>query len=169
MLLRTTDRFMNPWSSQRHTSGQDLIDLSLALQSTNTSAKVLNNKVGFLDAKIDQIFRHLDLPGKYEDPSTSGTLRRKNVTFQDPKDEQTAADFIEFDDPRNESLPLIEVHQPPLAASHPTPAQTILRSTTATNDRPYIQMKPKLPPKKRSPKAGKALPIPPALSPLLDK
>ena len=152
MLLRTTDRFMNPWSSQRHTSGQDLIDLSLELQSTNTSAKVLNNKVGFLDAKIDQIFRHLDLPGKYEDPSTSGTLRRKNVTFQDPKDEQTTEDIIEFADP-HESLPLIEVHQPPLATSQPKPVQITLGSTAATNDHPYIQMKPKLPPKKRSPKA----------------
>ena len=137
MLIRTTDRYLNPWSSQRHATGQDLIDLSLALQSTDVAAQVLNNRVGLLDTRIDEIFRTLNLPGKYEDPSIE-TFQKKTVTFQDQ-------DTMENNDENQESYPLIQIHEEPIATSAlriPTPPPKPPRS-------PYLEMKPKLPPKKK--------------------
>ena len=142
MLIRTTDRYLNPWSSQRHNTGQDLIDLSLALQSTDVAAQVLNNKVNLLDTRIDEIFRTLNLPGKYEDPSME-TFQRKTVTFQDDANRDNS-------DENQESFPLIQIHEEPIATSPriPTPPPKPQRS-------PYLEMKPKLPPKTKqtAPKA----------------
>ena len=157
MLIRTIDRYLNPWSSQRHATGQDLIDLSLALQSTDVAAQVLNTKVGFMDARIDEIFRTLNLPGRYEDPSVSGTFQRKTVTFQDQDTEENTDHVVEIHD-NQESYPLIQIHEEPVATSAPKPTtpppkpttSPPTRSATKPTDQPYLQMRPKLPPKKKS-------------------
>ena len=99
------------------------------------------------------------LPGRYEDPSASGIIRRKVVTFLNQNDEESE-DIIEVDD-THETLPLIQVHPPPLATSAPKPSQTTPRPANTTSDRPYIQMRPKLPPKKGSTKTEKMPPAPP--------
>ena len=108
MLIRTTDRYLNPWSSQRHATGQDLIDLSLALQSTDVAAQVMNTRVGLLDTRIDEIFRTLNLPGRYEDPSVE-TFQKKTVAFQD-QDARENNDHVVDIHENQESYPLIQIH-----------------------------------------------------------
>ena len=84
------------------------------------------------------------MPGRYEDPSVSGTFQRKVVTFLDQDDEDPTEHVVELHD-NQESFPLIQVHQAPVATSAPKPT----KSTPKPADRPYIQMRPKLPPKKK--------------------
>ena len=120
LLIRTLDRFLNPWSSQRHASGERLLNLSLAVEGTKTQNKVLANKMSFLDMRVQQIGRHLDLPGSYETPDDESSPRLvgkvKGVTFKTEVEESADTEFtIPHDDSNSsEYLPLINqvtVHQ----------------------------------------------------------
>ena len=120
LLVRTLDRFLNPWSSQRHASGERLLNLSLAVEGTKTAHKVLANKMSFLDVRVQQIGRHLDLPGSYETPDDNSSPKlggkTRVVTFNTEVEESTDTEFtIPHDDTSSsEYLPLISqamVHQ----------------------------------------------------------
>ena len=84
LLVRTLDRFLNPWSSQRHASGQRLIDLSLALQRMELAVKTLDDRLDHLDRMIDSVKGNM--ANGYE-TLTPTTLQRKNVTFSLENDE----------------------------------------------------------------------------------
>ena len=98
------------------------------------------------------------MPGRYEDPSASGTFQRKVVTFKDQDTEDNTEQVVEIHD-NQESYPLIQVHEEPVATSAPKPTTSAPKPTTFApkptksalkpTDRPYLQMRPKLPPKKK--------------------
>ena len=81
LLIRTLDRFLNPWSSQRHASGQRLIDLSLALQRTDLAVKTLDDRLDNLDMMIDS------LKGNVANNYEALVPPKRSVTFSQENDE----------------------------------------------------------------------------------
>ena len=108
--MRTVDRFLNPWSSQRHASGEKIIDLSLALQRVETTVKALGDRIGHLDLRMDHVRDNMGF--EYEDPNLTSGLK-KNVTFL--LDTEASMDTTFSDENYGENLQLIaaEIHQDP--------------------------------------------------------
>jgi hypothetical protein len=168
LFIRTIDRFLNPWSAQRHASGQRLIDLSLALQRMEMTVKALDDRLAHLDMMMDSLKG--TTADNYETLSTT-SQPRKSVTFrlEDPKqpisanepgyesDEMTTAQI-------HHNLPGMEENQnpPPLPKRRhkfaginiPITTRPRLRKSRKQTMGGYLEMK-----------GGPAPPKPPRLEP----
>ena len=137
--MRTVDRFLNPWSSQRHASGEKIIDLSLALQRVETAVKALADRIGHLDMRMDYVKSNMGFG--YEDPSMTSGLK-KNVTFLLEPDESMDTIFSEpQDELYGETLQLItaEIHQEPteiVVQSPKLPKRQNIQSGYLVTDKP---------------------------------
>ena len=140
LFVRTVDRFLNPWSSQRHASGEKIIDLSLALQRVETAVKALADRIGHLDLRMDHVRNSMGFG--YEDPSLTSGLK-KNVTFLlGPEEESMNTTFSDPQDENyGENLQLIaaEIHQDPaeiVVQSPELPKRQTIQSGHLTTDQP---------------------------------
>ena len=148
LFLRTVDRFLNPWSSQRHASGEKIIDLSLALQRVEATVKALGDRIIHLNLRMDHARENLG--GEYEDPNMTNNLK-KSVTFLlRPEEESTNTTFSDPQDGNySESIKLIaaEVHQSPVETMVQSPE---LPKRQSMPSGPLITDKPPPIPKKTS-------------------
>ena len=139
LFVRTVDRFLNPWSSQRHASGEKIIDLSLALQRVETAVKALADRIGHLDMRMDYVKSNMGFG--YEDPSLTSGLK-KNVTFLLGPEESMDTTFSEpQDETYGENLQLIaaEIHQEPaeiVVQSPKLPKRQTIQSGHLVTDQP---------------------------------
>ena len=109
LFIRTIDRFLNPWSAQRHASGQRLIDLSLALQRMEMTVKALGDRLAHLDNMMDS-FRET-MPHNYE-TLTPTNQPEKRVTFR--LEDTDLLTFMDHDGHEMGEVTTVDIHPKPL-------------------------------------------------------
>ena len=118
LFVRTVDRFLNPWSAQRHASGQRLIDLSLALQRMEMTVKALDDRLTHLDKMMDSVKG--TTAHNYETLSAT-SQPQKSVTFrlEDPK-HPTSTNQTGYE---SDEIATAEIHHnlPEMEEEHPPP------------------------------------------------